>query len=644
MADKKKKAVQKPDASPKGKAASRGEADFLDRVINYIQQNKKKCIIISSVVGAILLAVIIVSVAVLIITGNKPPEKVSDLVDRMADLVNEPASDMDEPYTDGSNRKAKPEYMIRVNKTRNCITIYNAGKNGEYGDPVRAMVCSVGFDAPEGVFQTSDRYTWKIVNGNVWSQYATRITGNVLFHSVTYSQKDKSTLINRYFNQLGTNASTGSIRVMAADAKWLMENCVPGTQVEIYKDNDPGPLGKPPTIALSGTTGWDPSDPDPANPWINSTADIQGVSDKTVERGIEFDFLQGITATDTVGNNAIEQVAVDTDLDLKKLGKYTVTYTLTDGVGHTCRREAAYTVVDTTAPYFSGIKSVLHVKKGDVVTAESLLADVAIVDNNEILSKDKVKVELPELVEGDNIVIFRVADDYGNERTAQTLIKVDVEPPVLHLREGISGILDPNQQVDEGFALSRVYATDSGVEMPQNHIQVQIYQDDWGYTFVYTATDDSGQSVTLTDTVSYPTYSISASATMNVTSLDNAALLQGVSVMDGSHNVVAGATPGIVVQPVSANTYRVTYSYVYSCVLGTRTATAERIVTLTGAAAQTETPPPSAGPASPGPGATPAPGMTAAPPSAEPTEEPEPTEAVMTPPPAIPGEEDDTVH
>ena len=45
-----------------------------------------------------------------------------------------------------------------------------------------------------------------------------------------------------------------------------------GTPVIIYNDaDDPGPMGKPGTVytdpAATEKRGWDPTDPDPANPW-----------------------------------------------------------------------------------------------------------------------------------------------------------------------------------------------------------------------------------------------------------------------------------------------------------------------------------------------------------------------------------------
>ena len=74
------------------------------------------------------------------------------------------------------------------------------------------------------------------------------------------------------FNKLGTPASLGCIRLMVCDVKWIYDNCDIGTRVIIYDDaEDPGPMGKPGTIytdpADETLRGWDPTDPDPANPW-----------------------------------------------------------------------------------------------------------------------------------------------------------------------------------------------------------------------------------------------------------------------------------------------------------------------------------------------------------------------------------------
>lgn len=163
-------------------------------------------------------------------------------------------------------------YYIKINRKQNCITIYTSDENGEYTVPYKAMICSTGLynATPRGTFHLSTKYLWRELYGKVYGQYATRITGGVLFHSVPYYKKSKSALCTEKYNKLGQQASMGCVRLTVEDAKWIADNCPSGTTVEIYEDDDPGPLGKPEAAHIdtdSPNKGWDPTDPDVENPW-----------------------------------------------------------------------------------------------------------------------------------------------------------------------------------------------------------------------------------------------------------------------------------------------------------------------------------------------------------------------------------------
>ena len=163
-------------------------------------------------------------------------------------------------------------YYIKINRQQNVITVYEKNDNGEYTEPVRAILCSTGLynATPKGVFHLSNKYIWRELNGGVYGQYASRITGGVLFHSVPYASKNKSTLYWDKYNKLGQQASMGCVRLTVEDAKWIYDNCPSGTAVEVYDSEDPGPLGKPEAMKLdkdNANKGWDPTDPDENNPW-----------------------------------------------------------------------------------------------------------------------------------------------------------------------------------------------------------------------------------------------------------------------------------------------------------------------------------------------------------------------------------------
>ena len=167
-------------------------------------------------------------------------------------------------------------YMIRVNRVFNTVTIYAYDQaTGSCTIPVKAMLCSVGPETPAGVFHTFNRSRWRPLYGNVYGQYVTDIVNDILFHSVPYFTQNPSDLEYEEFNKLGTSASLGCVRLSVKDVKWIYDYCPLGVTVEIYDDaQNPGPLGIPEQTKIDETSpnrGWDPTDPDPNNPWLSTT-------------------------------------------------------------------------------------------------------------------------------------------------------------------------------------------------------------------------------------------------------------------------------------------------------------------------------------------------------------------------------------
>ena len=165
------------------------------------------------------------------------------------------------------------KYYIKVNYGAQVVTVYTKDSNGNYTVPVRAMVCSTGTYTPtSGTYRTLAKGNWWPLYGDVYGQYSTHIYDGILFHSVPYLESgDKSSLEYWAYDQLGQIVSMGCVRLTVEYAKWLYYNCPVGTQVEFYSSSNPGPLGKPSTMKISdapeNVRGWDPTDPDPNNPW-----------------------------------------------------------------------------------------------------------------------------------------------------------------------------------------------------------------------------------------------------------------------------------------------------------------------------------------------------------------------------------------
>ena len=187
---------------------------------------------------------------------------------------------------------SKYPYYLNVNLTQNIVTVYRRDAEGYYTVPDRCFVCSAGSyndgvtcNTPSGTFKTTDRYTWRALSGNVYGQYATRITGHILFHSVPYFKQDKATLEWEEYNKLGSNASAGCIRLAVIDVKWIFDNCPVGTTVSMYESNLPEPFAKPQSIAIDASRpdefkGWDPTDPDMRNPWRREDDEGENIGDE----------------------------------------------------------------------------------------------------------------------------------------------------------------------------------------------------------------------------------------------------------------------------------------------------------------------------------------------------------------------------
>lgn len=171
----------------------------------------------------------------------------------------------------GSKWKKK-DICIKVNRRKNCVTLYaKDGKRG-YTIPVKAMACSVGKAGTPTVkgtyYLSKDRtYRWAklggpTMGGYCYGQYCSRITGSYLFHSVNYRSPNNRTLTSSAYNNLGSPASHGCIRLQSGNAKIIYDIARNrNTKVVIYDSNSTGPFDKPVVKKISAGQNYDPTDP-----------------------------------------------------------------------------------------------------------------------------------------------------------------------------------------------------------------------------------------------------------------------------------------------------------------------------------------------------------------------------------------------
>jgi lipoprotein-anchoring transpeptidase ErfK/SrfK len=136
---------------------------------------------------------------------------------------------------------AADTYKIIVDLYHQVVLVYEQDSAGNYTVPVRYMVCSTGRDTKEtatytGTFQIgSQKVRFGLFKSSgVYGQYWTRMGNtNIYFHSILYSKRDVNSYQTSAYNNLGSKASHGCIRLLVPDARWLWYHCGKGTVMTI---------------------------------------------------------------------------------------------------------------------------------------------------------------------------------------------------------------------------------------------------------------------------------------------------------------------------------------------------------------------------------------------------------------------------
>lgn len=403
--------------------------------------------------------------------------------------------------------RAASRYKIKVNKQKNCVTIYKMNANGKY-KPVKAMVCSTGAATPVGTFPLGEKMRWHTLIGPCYGQYCTRIHGGILFHSVWYYKPSPSTLSSEAYNRLGTTASHGCVRLTVADAKWIYDNVPSGSPVTVYNSSKPGPLGKPSGIRLPSSSRWDPTDVwSSGNPWNKKKPTISGARNQTVPYGGSVFVKRGVTAKNTTGYDATSRIKVliryngevVEKVNTKKPGVYKVIYKLKDEIGRKVQKIVKIKVTASLPiPKITGAGD-LYVQSADQLTKANALKNVTITQKGKALDRKYVKVIFKKLKEG----VYKVTYQAQN---ASELAKVSVKayvddqaPKITGVEDGKSYPVDPSVTVTEKYARSMISVSDNISTLHVSDVQVKITkQNDGSYQVVYEVQDQAGNKTKIT--------------------------------------------------------------------------------------------------------------------------------------------------
>lgn len=220
---------------------------------------------------------------------------------------------------------------------------------------------------------------------------------------------------------------------------------------------------------------------------------LKGKEEVTVEAGSKYEEL-GAEAKDIVDGKV--EVKISGEIDTKKVGEYTITYSAKDSSGNKAIAIRKVKVADTTRPIiiFNGEKEITIEAKSKYVEPGAIGKDTF---------DGKVEVSISGVVDtgkvGEYIISYRTSDKAGNKASAIRTVKVvDTKAPVITLNGESKITLEQGEKYEELGATAKD-AVDGQVEVK---ITGNVDVDKAGeYKITYTATDNSKNTSTVTRSI-----------------------------------------------------------------------------------------------------------------------------------------------
>lgn len=128
-------------------------------------------------------------------------------------------------------------YFLYLDKSDHIMTVYGKDDTGNYTVPVKKFSVATGSSpslTPVGTFTLGDKEEWHTWTWtNTYSPYCTEFDDGLYIHGPIYNSKDFDDVQQSSINEIGTNATSGCIRMYTEDCKWIYQNCPSGTKMQI---------------------------------------------------------------------------------------------------------------------------------------------------------------------------------------------------------------------------------------------------------------------------------------------------------------------------------------------------------------------------------------------------------------------------
>ena len=225
---------------------------------------------------------------------------------------------------------------------------------------------------------------------------------------------------------------------------------------------------------------------------ITNNQPVITASDKTINLNSDFNYMEGVSASDTEDGNLTSKITYSGEVNTAKADTYEVTYKVTDNSNFSATKTVNITVKGSDTPIINASD-----KEVAQYTDFDPMAGVTATDGNNNDITDRVtydsKVDTSE--KGKYEVIYKVTNDEGKEFTKTiTITVIDNEKPEINAVDKtiyLNSDFDPK----EGVTASDKEDGDltNSIEVVKNEVKTDTIGD---YKVEYKVTDKAGQTTT----------------------------------------------------------------------------------------------------------------------------------------------------
>lgn len=130
-------------------------------------------------------------------------------------------------------------YFLHVDKSTHIMNVYGKDEAGNYTVPVKKFSVATGSSpslTPVGTFTLGDKEEWHTWTWtDTYSPYCIEYDNGLYIHGPIYNSKNFDDVQQSSINDVGTNATSGCIRMYTEDCKWIYQNCPSGTKLQIVE-------------------------------------------------------------------------------------------------------------------------------------------------------------------------------------------------------------------------------------------------------------------------------------------------------------------------------------------------------------------------------------------------------------------------